>query len=230
MELEQLNLYKKVQDAARATLDKITEFVKPGISEAELIEKCDELQRALGVDSYWYKSLPALVLIGNHTNLAISRESYIPSDLRVGNTDLVTIDLNPSIDGYIGDYARSYYIEEGEVSRHPKQDIEFLAGFNAQEGLHSLLRKSAYPDMTFDELYQIINKEIEQLGFEQLDYLGHGVRKDMSQLEFIAPGVMCTLREVGLFTLEPQIRLKHGNYGFKHENIYYFQDQLLREL
>lgn len=230
MDFEELKRYQNVQDAARYTLDKITEFIRPGVNEADLVRQCDELQRKAGVDDYWYKSLPALVLAGSHTSLAISRTSYVPSDIPIQENDLVTIDLNPSINGYCGDYARTYYVEDGMVRRFPQQNKEFLAGAQAQTYLHAKFMQVADMEMTFNDLYQIMHKEIDQLGFEQLDYLGHNVQKDMEHLEFVAPDVMLTLGKAGLFTLEPQIRLKGGMHGFKHENIYYFKDRHLQEL
>ena len=84
--------------------------------------------------------------------------------------------------------------------------------------------------MTFNDLYQIMRKEIEQLGFEQLDYLGHGVQRDMRHLDFIAPDATPTLGGAELFTLEPHIRLLRGQFGFKHETIYYFINNKLVEL
>jgi Xaa-Pro aminopeptidase len=230
MTLDELKLFKKVQNAARYTLDAITQYIKPGMCESDLVKKCDELQRGMGINGYWYKSLPALVLAGTRTMMAISNSEYIPSDTPIQNKDLLTIDLNPSIDGYSGDYARTYYIEEGKVSRSPKYDEEFLAGAHAQSYVHSKLIKVAHPEMSFHELHQIISDEISFLGFEVLDYLGHSVQKNMQKLDFIASGVTLTLREAGLFTLEPQICLKGGQHGFKHENIYYFIKNKLHEL
>ena len=230
MDSEELKNYQKVQDAARFTLNAITEFIKPGISEMDIIIKCDELQHKAGVDGYWYKSLPALVLTGSHTTLAISSTQYEPNNMPIQENDLVTIDLNPSMAGYCGDYARTYYVENGVARRSPQFDEEFIAGAQAQTHLHAKLLQVAHEDMTFNDLYQIISKEIKQLGFDQLDYLGHGVQKDMHHLDFISPDVKCTLREAGLFTLEPQICITGGRYGFKHENIYYFKDNKLQEL
>lgn len=230
MRMDKLEHYRRVQDAARSTLDGITEFIKPGISEVDIVRKCDELQRAAGVDAYWYKSLPALVLVGDRTSLAISREPYEPSDTLVRETDLVTIDLNPAMGGFCGDYARTYYVEAGATRRTPVKNKEFLTGAHAEEHLHLILRKVAHTSMTFNDLYQLLHEEIDRLGFEQLDHLGHGVQEEMTHLDFVAPGVTRTLGEAELFTLEPQIRLKGGRYGFKHENIYYFQGSTLQEL
>ena len=226
----ELKHYQKVQDAARTTLEGITAFIQPGCTEAELVKKCDELQRHAGVDGYWYKSLPALVLVGDRTTLAISRTPDVPGDTPIQENDLVTIDLNPSIAGYCGDYARSYYVEGGIARCFPQSHKDFLAGAQAEVHLHAKLMQVAHPEMTFNDLYYIIRDECDCLGVEPLDYLGHGVQKDMQHLAFITPDENLTLGQAGLFTLEPQIRLKGGKHGFKHENIYYFQDGRLHEL
>lgn len=232
MELE-LDKFRVVQDAARYTLDAITGFIRPGISEIELVGLCDKLQRGAGVNSYWYKSLPALVLVGRRSTLAISRESYTPGSVRVQETDLVNIDLNPAIDGYCGDYARTYYIEDGKVARRPRQKAEFIRGDQAQITLHALLHRIARPELTFDALLQVMQKEILHLGFEQLDAIGHNVQREMERAGFdcMERGSIRTLGDAGLFTLEPHIRAIGGHYGFKHENIYYFDESAeLQEL
>ncbi len=222
--------YREVQNAARRTLDEIARFIAPGVSEIDLLRKCDELQRAAGVDAYWYRDLPGLVLAGEHTCLAISREHYEPDSTPLQANDLVTIDLNPAMNSYCGDMARTYYIEGGQVRRAPHHDPEFLAGAHAQVSLHALLRRVATPDLRFDVLHGIMSEAVERLGCELLDYLGHGVQRDMSTLDFIAPNVTRTLGQAGLFTLEPQIRVIGGRYGFKHENIYFFAEQTVEEL
>lgn len=227
---QELTRYRAVQNAARRTLAAMTGFIRPGLSEIDLVNQCDELQRAAGIDSYWYQSLPALVLVGERTPLAISRMPYEPGNTQATDNDLVTIDLNPAINGYCGDLARSYYIEQGVARAAPQRHAEFLHGAEAQRQLHALLKRIAHPDLTFNDLYQTLHEEIDRLGFEQLDYLGHSIGKETDQLVFIAPGSTRSLGEIGLFTLEPHIRLKQSSYGFKHENIYYFKGQALHEL
>jgi len=69
-------------------LDSITEFIRPGINEADLVRQCDELQRKAGVDDYWYKSLPALVLAGDHTSLAIEKIYRDAMNARCINKDI----------------------------------------------------------------------------------------------------------------------------------------------
>ena len=116
--------------------------------------------------------------------------------------------MNPTINGYCGDLARTYYIERGVARHTPQHEKEFISGAHAQNQLHTLLKQVAHPNMSFHELYQIMYKEINSLGFEMLDYLGHNVQKDIQHLDFISANVACLLGDVGFFTLEPRIRLK----------------------
>lgn len=232
MNHQELTHYRRVQDAARFTMAEITSFIRPGVSEIEIANQCDALQRKAGVDYYWYQSLTALVLVGERTTLAISQTPYAPGERKVKEDDLVTIDLNPAINGYCGDYARSFYVEEGEPSRVPKKNPEFIQGTDAQLALHSLLMEIAEPQMTFNDLYQVISKETARLGFNLLDTIGHNIGRvsDMDQMYSIVAGSECVLGEAGFFTLEPHICLPGHHYGFKLENIYYFDGNKLHEL
>lgn len=230
MEFDYLEGYQVVQAAAKKTLIDILPFIKPGQTEASITERCREIQQDHGVQSFWYKALPAVVLVGERTTLALSKTAYQPSDLEVREEDLVTIDLNPEISGYWGDYARSYYVEDGQPSLVPRKTKAFIDGANVQRRLHQKLFEIAHPEMTFDALYQAIHTEITQLDYLQLDYIGHSIDRRWSGLEFIQAGPSIQLKDVEMFTLEPHIRHRSGTLGFKHENIYFFEGDRLVEL
>ena len=87
--------------------------------------------------------------------------------------------------------------------------------------------------MTFHELFVRMNAEIDELGFENLDFaknLGHSIERHIDRRRCIEEGCSSALADVSLFTFEPHIRRKHGLWGFKHEDIYYFEGQRLRVL
>lgn len=230
MKIEDLEGYQRVQEAAKNTLREIQQFIKPGETEAAITEHCREIQHDFGVEGFWYKELPAVVLVGARTTLALSTTPYQPSDLQVQEQDLVTIDLNPEIAGYWGDYARGYYIEDGQTSRMPRQNPAFIDGASLQQRLHQRMFDIARPDMTFDALYQDIHALIEQSGYEQLDYLGHNIDRRQRKLSFMEPGAATRLGDVEMFTLEPHIRHRTAHLGYKHENMYYFVGDRLTEL
>ena len=88
-----------------------------------------------------------------------------------------------------------------------------------------MLLDFAHPDVTFEELYRFGNEQIRASGFQNLDFLGnlgHSIEKQREDRCYIEEGNSCRLGDVSLFTFEPHIREKNGKWGFKHENIYYF--------
>lgn len=229
MQPAELISYRHVQSIAKQVLEEILPFIQPGVSERELVDRCDTMQRSWGVQRYWYQSLPALVLIGSRTMLTISDTPYAASDRVIQSEDLVTIDLNPEIASCWGDCARSYFIESGVARMVPTGSLDFLAGYAAEKTLHEAFLAAAYPEMTFDECARFIDDEIERLGFVRLDEFSHSIACSLSEMRFVKRGSDDKLKDIRMFTLEPHIRHKNGNLGFKHEDIYYFiGDRLAR--
>ncbi len=92
---------------------------------------------------------------------------------------------------------------------------------------------SVTPDTTFEELYFYINGLIEQSGYVNIDFmgnLGHSIVKKKDERIYIEKGNHSRLGDVSYFTFEPHISLKNSKYGYKRENIYYFEKDKLKEL
>lgn len=102
-----------------------------------------------------------------------------------------------------------------------------------EELLHAELRRFVTPDTSFEELYFHFNEVICQDGFVNLDFmgnLGHSIVKKKEDRIYIEKGNTAKLSDVSFFTFEPHICKKNSVYGFKKENIYYFENGALREL
>lgn len=91
--------YKKIQSIAKNVLDEIRNFIKPENTEKEIVEECKLLLKKHEIDETWYYDCPALVLLGSRSCLSVSGKNYVPSEEKVGNENLVTIDLSPLKDG-----------------------------------------------------------------------------------------------------------------------------------
>ena len=78
-----------------------------------------------------------------------------------------------------------------------------------------------------------MNDYIISHGFINLDFLGnlgHSIVKNKDDRVYIEKGNQCKLKEVNFFTFEPHIGIKNSVYGYKKENIYYFENDKLLEL
>ena len=70
-----------------------------------------------------------------------------------------------------------------------------------------------------------MNSLIEESGYENLDFnknLGHSIAKYLDERIYMESGNKARFKDVELFTFEPHIKMKVGKYGFKHENVYYY--------
>lgn len=176
-----------------------------------------------GYPGTWYYNCPALVLLGTRSCLSVSGRHYVPSDEVVGRSNLVTVDLSPEKNGIWGDCARSFFVEHGVVTE-PVSD-EFSVGKLFLFELHSQMQRFVHPDLTFHELFDWTNSHIQQAGFENLDVLGnvgHSLATRREDRQYIERSNRNPLGAVPFFTFEPHVSISGGTWGFKHENIFYF--------
>lgn len=226
--------YIKVQAIAKDVMRQLVEYIRPGMTEDSIARQARCFFKEAGVEEFWYYDVAALVLVGDRSILSISGRDYVPSAQEyVSESDLVTIDLSPVVDGIWGDYARSVYIEDGAASFEPSSygPSEMREGFNAEARLHDQLVSIATPQMTAHELWCCMNDEIISLGFENLDFkgnVGHSIERNMSDRQYIEQGNNVSLGDLNLFTFEPHIKKADSSKGFKHENIYRFSENKLK--
>ena len=216
--------HRAVQAIAKGVLAALGPSIVPSDTEASIAQRATNLLADAGIAETWYHNCPAFVLLGSRSCLSISGREYKPANEPVGNENLVTVDLSPMRNGIWGDCARSFCIEDGRAVERPTCR-EFPAGIEAEQFLHARMMDFTTPQTTFEDLFAFANKEIEKLGFENLDFLrnvGHSIESHPDRRRYIQAENAIPLGEVALFTFEPHIRTKGGSWGFKHENIYYF--------
>ena len=224
---EELQKYRHTQSIAKGTIEFLKSFIKEGLSAKEIKEAAENFMRERGVNSFWYHNIGAFVFVGEETAISISGREYMPSETKVQKNDLITIDLAPDIDGFWGDFARSVAIENGKVVSPEDSNLsEIVEGIKTEEEIHIKFQKLVNEEISFEEIYLKMNSMIDDLGFENLDFkknLGHSIAKNKDEQIWMASGSKTKLKDVDLFTFEPHIKKKGGKYGFKMENIYYFE-------
>lgn len=231
---EEMKKYTDVQLIAKETMKFLGTFIKEGVSALEIKDAAETFMKDKGAGSFWYHGIGAFVLVGEQTTISVSGREYRPSNLKVKGDDLVTVDLSPEIDGFWGDLARSFVIQDGEiVEANQSISPEIAQGIELEVKLHENLVRLIGPDTTFEELYAKINSQIDEAGFMNIDFnmnIGHSIVKHIDERIYIESGNNARIKDVEMFTFEPHIKKKGGKYGFKHENIYYLDRGILREL
>lgn len=219
-------LNRRAQSVAKEVLDILGASIGPTDTETSIASRAVEFMAERGVSETWYYDCPAFVLLGNRSCASLSGRDYVPATEAVGQTNLVTVDLSPRLSGAWGDCSRSFCIESGRAVTTPTRK-EFQRGLRQEFDLHSEMLAFVSETTTFEELHQFSNKQISSAGFENLDFLGnlgHSIGSNLKDRVYIEDGNSVRLIDAGLFTFEPHVREVGGLWGFKHENIYFFND------
>ena len=229
-----LTEYSRVQQIAKDTIGFIRTEIVPGMPLKEVRRLCEEKMLQLGADSFWYWDIGAFVFAGNETTASVSGREYHTSERVIGSDDIITIDLSPQCADTWGDYARTVIIENGKAKNVDdiKHD-EWREGLIMEKKLHKKMTEIVSPEMTFEELYYQMNDHIKAEGYINLDFmgnLGHSIVRKKEDRVYIEKGNKTKLGDVNLFTFEPHISVSGSEYGYKRENIYYFENGAIKEL
>lgn len=226
--------YKQVQKIAKDTIDYARKNVHSGMTLVAVREMCEKKLLELGADSFWYWDIGAFVFAGDETTISVSGNQYKTSDRIIAENDIITIDLSPQNIDIWGDYARTLIVENGSViDEDNATNIEWKNGIKMEGELHKQMKKYVTSNTTFEQLYYYMNKVIEDNGYINLDFmgnLGHSIVKQKDDRIYIEKGNTTRLGDVAYFTFEPHISILGSKYGYKLENIYYFEEGKLIEL
>ena len=226
--------YHQVQKIAKDTIEYAKQYIQTGMNLIDIRKMCEEKMLELGADSFWYWDVGAFVFAGDETTVSVSGMQYQTSDRVIAKNDIITIDLSPQNGDIWGDFARTLIVQNGRVVETEKVlNVEWKNGLEMEEFLHSELFQFTKPQTTFEELYYHMNHVIEKKGFVNLDFmgnLGHSIVKQKNDRVYIEKGNQMRLEDVAYFTFEPHISVQGSKYGYKKENIYYFEGGKLREL
>ena len=180
------------------TLDELREMVTPGRKLSELdqyvidkFERLDVIPTFLG-----YQGFP-------HTICASVNEEIVhgfATERRLEDGDIISIDLGATIDGWVGDSARTFAV--GSISEEAQRLLDvtresLMAGISvARIGV----RKG--------DIGAAIQEVIESAGYGVVrGYVGHGIGRDMheppSMPNYGRPGSGMTMRRGMVVALEP---------------------------
>lgn len=214
---------------AKRTIAYAESLICPGKSLLEIRQLCEQKMFELGADSFWYYDIGAFIFSGKETTISVSGKEYKTSDRLIKENDIITIDLSPQFKRVWGDYARTIVVENGKVihSISDIQNTEWRRDLQFEMNLHSSLMNFVNENTTFEDVYFYINDLIEKNGYVNLDFkgnLGHSINRYKFQRIYIEKNNKRKLSTVKYFTFEPHISEKNSDYGFKREDIYYFEN------
>ena len=209
-----LEKYEKMRAAgniAAKTLDMLTDYIKPGVSTAEL----DNLGYDFIKDNGAY-SAPQFYR-GFKKSLCTSLNHVvchgIPSERVLDEGDVVNVDVTAILDGHYGDTSRMYTV--GEVSIKSKNLID--ATYNSMMEAINILK----PGITLGDIGHTIQSHVEEKGYSVVrDFCGHGISTKFHEppniLHYGKKNTGIKVFPGMTFTIEPMINF--GKYDIKMLN------------
>jgi len=196
-EIEQL---KKSNTMVAEIFEKLKTMIAPGITTKELDQVAEEYILSKGAQPAFkgYRGFPATLCISINEEVVHG----IPSQRRLKEGDIVSLDVGVNFVGYYGDAALTLPV--GEVDPEAKK----LLGVT-EKALYIGIEKAKVGNRLFDISYAI-QRWVESQGFSVVrDFVGHGIGKDLHEEpqvpNFGAPHQGPRLEKGMVFALEPMV-------------------------
>ncbi|GAA0606153.1 Xaa-Pro dipeptidase [Virgibacillus siamensis] len=190
---DEINAIKKAADIADETFSRITDYIRPGITEMDVNHELENTIRKLGAAS---SAFDIIVASGFRSALPHG----VASDKVIEKGDMVTLDFGAYYEGYRSDITRTVAV--GKPDEKLKEIYSIV-----QEAL-SQGAKGLKPDMTAPSVDALPRDYITAQGFGEYfgHGTGHGIGLDIHEEPFFskssdkvtAPGMVVTI-EPGIY-------------------------------
>jgi methionyl aminopeptidase len=201
-EIEQL---KRSNTIVAEVFEKLKGMIVPGITTKELDQVAEEYIVLKGARPAFkgYRGFPATLCISINEEVVHG----IPSQRRLKEGDIVSLDVGVDFVGYYGDAAITFSV--GEVDPEAKRLLEVT-----EKALYIGIEKAKVGNRLFDISYAI-QGWVESHGFSVVrDFVGHGIGRDLHEEpqipNFGAPHQGPRLEKGMVFALEPMVN--EGTY------------------
>jgi methionyl aminopeptidase len=199
---------KKSNVIVAEVFQELKKAVKPGITTKELDQITETIILSKGALPAFkgYRGFPASLCVSINEEVVHG----IPSQRRLKEGDIVSLDVGVKLDGYFGDGAITLPI--GDVDRESKRLLEVT-----ERALYIGIERAKVGNRLFDISYAI-QSWVEGHGFSVVrDFVGHGIGKDLHEEpqipNFGSPHQGPRLEEGMVFALEPMVN--EGTYEVK---------------
>ncbi len=179
----------------------ILTYIKPGMTEKQIANEIEDYykNRAEGV------SFETIVASGENT----SKPHAIPSERKIKEKDIITIDMGCKVNGYCSDMTRTIFI--GEPTEEEKNIYDLV--LKNQNKITNELKDGA----STRQLTISVENDFKLNGHCLIHSLGHGVGMEIHEPPYINYKNDALLKENMIITNEPGIYIP-GKFGVRIED------------
>ena len=204
-EIEQLRICNQI--VARV-LEELKHMIKPGITTKELDDSAERSIKTYGAIPAFkgYRGFPASICTSINEQIVHA----IPSERRLKEGDIISLDLGAKLNGFYGDAAVTFPV--GKVGDKAKELLKVT-----EEALYKGIGQAIVGNRLSD-ISQSIQAWVESHGFSVVrDFVGHGIGTSLHEEpqipNFGTPVPNPRLQEGMVLALEPMVN--EGEYAMK---------------
>lgn len=194
----------KIQKACEITdncFSYIKSYIKPGMTEKQIANEIDEYYKHHAEGT----SFETIVASGENT----SKPHAVPTDRKIKEEDIITIDMGCIYDGYCSDMTRTIFV--GNVPEYIKPVYDLVLK-KQQEVLEEMKDGESTRFLT-----KMVENEFNLNGYDLIHALGHGVGMEIHEAPYINLRYDTNLKENMVITDEPGIYLP-SKFGVRIED------------
>ncbi|MBN2184278.1 MAG: aminopeptidase P family protein [Candidatus Krumholzibacteriota bacterium] len=206
---EEIRRIKKNIDLTEMIFSKVSEYMKPGMTEKEVAAFILDQVAKEGVETSWEKEQCPSVFTGPESAGAHAG----PTDRKIEKGHVLNIDFGTRSERYCSDLQRTWYFLRDSETKAPEEVIE---PFNTIRDSIALAAAKIRPGMEGREVDTIARKYITDKGYDEFPHaLGHQV----GQATHDGAGLLCPewerygnlpylkIEENQVYTIEPRINI-----------------------
>ena len=179
----------------------ITSFIKPGMTEKQIANEIEEYYkvRTEGL------AFDTIVASGENT----SKPHAIPTDRKIQEQDIITIDMGCKVNGYCSDMTRTFFV--GSIPEKIKKVYDIVLNNQKRVG-------EEYKDgVSTKSLTKMVENDFALNNYDLIHALGHGVGLEIHEPPYINNRTDAVLKENMVVTNEPGIYIA-GQFGVRIED------------
>lgn len=223
---KELSIMQEAVDETLKIFDKVTDYIKPGLSEKDIADYVLKITREKGFGLAWEEETCPAVFTGPNP----SNPHSGPSDRKIEKGHLINMDFGIKYKGYCSDLQRTWYVlKDGET----KAPAEVQKGFDVIKDAIQKVADAIKPGVTGVEMDDIARNYIVQSGYPEYPHgLGHQVGKEVHDggaglfpnWERYGNAPYLPLEERQVFTIEPRLPVEGYGVSTLEEEVYLTKD------
>ena len=198
---EEISNLKKACEITDNCFSYLLTFIKSGMTEKQIAREIEEYynERTDGV------SFETIVASGENSSMPHA----VPTDRKIEEQDIITIDMGCKVNGYCSDMTRTIFV--GSVPEQIKKVYDLVLKNQIQT-------QKEYKDGANTRiLTKMVENDFKINGYDLIHSLGHGVGMEIHEPPYISSKSETLLKENMVVTNEPGIYIP-GKFGVRIED------------